>query len=146
MHLQLLPSIPAVWRDDALAAKWDQLRAARRVVTGALERARADKVIGASLQAQPQVYITAPQKTLLESIDFAGLCIASSLVLLTDATPPEAFRLPDVPDIAVVVRLAPGKECERCWQVLPEVGEHADHPLLCERCHDVMTHPASQAA
>ncbi|MBP7253156.1 MAG: isoleucine--tRNA ligase [Alphaproteobacteria bacterium] len=146
VHLQLLPSIPAVWRDDALAAKWDQLRAARRVVTGALERARADKVIGASLQAQPQVYITAPQKTLLESIDFAGLCIASSLVLLTDAAPPEAFRLPDVPDIAVVVRLAPGKKCERCWQVLPEVGKHADHPLLCERCHDVMTHPASQAA
>ena len=36
----------------ALIEKWDRIRALRRVVTGALEIARRDKVIGASLEAR----------------------------------------------------------------------------------------------
>ena len=44
-----------------------------------------------------------------------------------------------VPEVSgVVVALAEGRKCERCWQVLPEVGTHADHPDLCHRCHDAV--------
>jgi isoleucyl-tRNA synthetase len=32
---------------------------------------------------------------------------------------------------AVVVNLAAGEKCARCWQVLPEV---ADEDALCRRC------------
>ena len=39
-----------------------------------------------------------------------------------------------------------GKKCERCWRVLPEVGGHADHPDLCNRCHDVVLHLRKEAA
>ena len=145
VHLQQFPAIPA-WQDSALSARWMQLRAVRRVVTGALERARADKQIGASLQAKPVVYVTAEQKILLESIDFAELCIASALELRQGEAPPEAFRLEDAPGIGVVVGLAPGVKCERCWQILPEVGKHADHPLLCERCHDAVANTGARAA
>ena len=41
VHLQLFPTIPAQWRDDALAEKWRKIRTVRRVVTGALEIERA---------------------------------------------------------------------------------------------------------
>ena len=41
--------------------------------------------------------------------------------------------------VAVVPATASGMKCERCWRVLPEVGAHADHPGLCDRCHDAVT-------
>src|SRR5262249_35022303 len=53
VHLRLFPTAPEGWRDDALATRWEMLRGLRRVVTGALELARADRKIGASLQAHP---------------------------------------------------------------------------------------------
>jgi isoleucyl-tRNA synthetase len=49
---------PRDWRDEALAAKWHAIRAARRVVTGALEVQRTAKVIGASLEAAPTVHVS----------------------------------------------------------------------------------------
>src|SRR3546814_15787585 len=43
VHLQTCPDIPEAWRDDALAERWAKVRAVRRVVTGALALARAEK-------------------------------------------------------------------------------------------------------
>ena len=37
VHLRLFPDVPKLWRDDALAERWDRIRAVRRVVTGAIE-------------------------------------------------------------------------------------------------------------
>ncbi len=42
VHLQDFADIPAAWRDEGLGERWAQIRDVRRVVTGALERARAD--------------------------------------------------------------------------------------------------------
>ncbi|MBV8060431.1 MAG: isoleucine--tRNA ligase [Alphaproteobacteria bacterium] len=146
IHLHDFLPVPAQWQNDALAAKWQQLRDLRRVVTGAIEVERNTKKIGSSLQAHPVLYLTDEQNKLLSGIDFAELCIASSLTLTVGAVPANAFTLPDVTGVGVVVELAKGDKCERCWQVLPEVGHHADHPGLCHRCHDVVTKPGKVAA
>src|SRR5690606_30993500 len=58
VHLETFPAVPADWRDDALAEKWDRVRAVRRVVTGALEIERAQKRIGSSLEAAPEIFVT----------------------------------------------------------------------------------------
>src|SRR5262249_40318923 len=58
VHLELFPELPSSWRDDALADKWRKVRQVRRVVTGALEIARAAKRIGSSLEADPIVHVT----------------------------------------------------------------------------------------
>jgi len=55
--------------------------------------------------------------------------------------PPDAFRLSDVPGVAVVFARAEGRKCARCWMVLPEVGSNADHPDLCKRCSDAVGPP-----
>ena len=138
VHLLTYPTVPTAWRDEALAAKWAKIRDLRRVVTGAMELARNDKKIGSSLQAHPVVYLTAEHAALLQGLDFAEIAISSSLTLRQEAPPAEAFTLPDVPSIGVVMGLAEGKKCERCWQVLPEVGR--DHDDLCHRCHDAVAH------
>jgi len=133
IHLTDFPDTPAGWADPALAAKWERVRAARRVVTGALEVQRVAKVIGASLEAAPVVHVDGDTAALLGSVDFAGICITSALTVSTDPAPDGAFALPDVPGVAVVFARAAGAKCERCWQILPDVGTHA-HPGTCARC------------
>jgi isoleucyl-tRNA synthetase len=138
VHLRLFPSLPEAWRDEALGAKWRQIRDLRRVVTGALEIARADKTIGASLQAAPTVYATAEHLAALSGLDLAEIAITSGITLVEAVPPDGAFTLADVPGVGVVVALADGSKCQRCWRVLPEVGRHAEHPTLCGRCVDAV--------
>ncbi|AWD21361.1 isoleucine--tRNA ligase [Fuscovulum blasticum] len=138
VHLVDFPETPAAWRDEALAAKWDGVRAARRVVTGALEVQRTAKVIGASLEAAPVVHVADTAiLAALKSLDFAETCITSGLQLTGDDAPQEAFRLPDVPGVGVVFERAPGQKCLRCWQILPDVGTHK-HPGTCKRCNEAL--------
>ncbi|MCC6470824.1 MAG: isoleucine--tRNA ligase [Alphaproteobacteria bacterium] len=136
VHLRLYPAVPAQWRDDALAQRWEKLRAARRVVTGALERERAAKRIGSSLQAAPVLYAEDAWQRALAGADMDEICITSGLAVaaLTDAPKDGLFTLPDVPGIAVAFQPAQGHKCERCWRVLPEVGKAPARPGLCLRC------------
>jgi isoleucyl-tRNA synthetase len=138
VHLQDIPETPANWLNPALAAKWEGIRAARRVVTGALEVQRTAKVIGASLEAAPVVHVADTAiLSALKSMDFAGLCITSGIQLTHDEMPPEAFRLPEVPGIGVVFERATGEKCQRCWQILPEVGQQK-HAHTCKRCSEAL--------
>jgi isoleucyl-tRNA synthetase len=138
VHLQDMPETPADWRDEGLAAKWAQVRQVRRAVTAALEVQRTAKVIGASLEAAPVVHVQdgAVLKA-LKSVPFAEVCITSDIQLTADPEPNEAFRLPEVPGVAVVFERAEGDKCARCWQILPDVGSHA-HPGTCQRCNDAV--------
>ncbi|MDQ7249247.1 isoleucine--tRNA ligase [Dongia sedimenti] len=146
VHLRVYPETPAVWRDEALAARWDKIRDIRRVVTGALERARADKKIGSGLQAVPVVYLTPERRAELEGVDLAEIAITSGVSLADGQAPDGAFTLPETGGVAVVVNPAEGEKCERCWQVLTEVGSHKDHPTLCNRCTDAVGSLESTAA
>jgi len=163
VHLRTFPDTPDAWRDDVLAAKWETVRRVRRAVTGALEIARAEKKIGSSLQADPLVVVPEEYLGLLESVDFADICITSDITLqshdvqksmqgvpgraIVDPRTGEAsepFVLDDVKEVSVLVRLADGEKCERCWRILPEVGSRSDAPRTCVRCADAVQ--ASRAA
>jgi isoleucyl-tRNA synthetase len=133
IHLEDMPETPTTWRDGALAEKWATVRQVRRVVNGALEIERTNKVIGASLEAAPTVYVTADVAAVLETLAFDDLCITSGITVSTDAAPADAFTLDDVADVAVVFARADGEKCQRCWKILPDVGTHA-HAGVCGRC------------
>jgi isoleucyl-tRNA synthetase len=139
VHLHDFPATPADWLNPALAAQWDRVREVRRAVTAALEVQRSAKAIGASLEAAPVVHVADEGlMATLAAVDFAEVCITSALTLTADAAPEGAFRLAEVPGVAVVVHPAAGEKCERCWKVLPDVGHHA-HPATCERCDGVLS-------
>ncbi len=138
VHERLFPVLPQDWRDEALAAKWEIVRRLRRVVTGAIEVERAANRLGASLQAHPVVYANEEFRQAAQGIDLAELCITSAAELTEAPAPENAYRLPDVEGVAVVVQRARGEKCERCWQVLPEVGTIADAPGVCGRCADAV--------
>ncbi|MDB4073778.1 isoleucine--tRNA ligase [Ascidiaceihabitans sp.] len=134
VHLVDFPETPAEWRNDALAARFDIVRAVRRVVTGALEEQRTAKVIGSSLEACPSVYLSEELAAVITNPEtFADLCITSQVKLETGAAPEGAFVIPEVEGVSVVFAKAEGDKCGRCWKILPDVGGHA-HADVCGRC------------
>ncbi|MFK7879726.1 isoleucine--tRNA ligase [Roseobacter sp.] len=138
VHLTDFPDTPDAWRDPDLAAKWAKVRSVRRVVTAALEVERTNKVIGASLEAAPLVYVSdAEVRDALESLPFADICITSQIAVSADAPSQDAFTLPDIAGVAVRFAKAEGEKCARCWKVLPDVGQH-DHPGVCARCNSAI--------
>jgi isoleucyl-tRNA synthetase len=137
VHLQDFPETPASWRDEALAAKWADIRRVRRVVTAALEVQRRDKVIGASLEAAPLVQIADPSlAATIRGVGMDDLCITSALSVMEGEPQDDAFRLDD-PAIGVVFHKADGEKCQRCWKILPDVGSHA-HAGVCGRCDEAL--------
>ncbi|MEA2838110.1 MAG: isoleucyl-tRNA synthetase [Bradyrhizobium sp.] len=134
VHLTLFPDGLASFRDEKLAAKWEIIRNVRRVVTGALELERAAKRIGSSLEASPIVYVSDRELlgTLLD-IDLAEVCITSRYEVREGEAPAGAFRLNDVPGVAVVVEKAVGIKCARSWKILPTVGDDPDFPDVSPR-------------
>jgi len=134
VHLEQFPAVPSAWRDDALAEKWRKVRTVRRVVTGALEIERANKKIGASLEAAPLVYVADKELfAALVDIDLAEVCITSAATLVEGDGPADAFRLPDVAGVAVAPQRAQGRKCARSWKISPSVGSDPQYPDVTPR-------------
>ena len=141
IHLQMFPDIPLTWTNDALAAQWQVIRNVRRVITGALEVERAAKTIGSSLQASVAIYVTHDIAEILKALsmkdpELAELSITSTASLVIAQPPAGAFVLEDVINVGVIVNVATGQKCNRCWKVLEEVGNV--HEDLCSRCMTVV--------
>mmetsp|Transcript_22548 Transcript_22548/g.56200 ORF Transcript_22548/g.56200 Transcript_22548/m.56200 type:complete len:604 (+) Transcript_22548:98-1909(+) len=130
-------------------AGWAAVRAVRDDVNKALELARSDKLIGASLEAA--VYIYAPNATFEQVLralptdgvnDLRFVMLASRVELCADAAEVSAksangivFSARDsATGCTVGVAPAAGKKCERCWNYCDSVGADAGHPTICHRC------------
>ena len=137
VHLEQFPQIPAAWRNEALAEKWRAVRQVRRVVTGALEIARAHKIIGSSLEAVPVVYLNDPAlEAAIVDVDMAEMAITSGFDLRQGEAPSDAFTLDDVKGVAVVVEKAEDRglvKCARSWRYTADVGRDAAFPDVSAR-------------
>ena len=110
------------------------MRAVRRVVTGALEIERKEGRIGSSLEAAPKVYVADRDlRAALAGVDLAEIAITSGAELMSGVGPEGAFRLDDVPGVAVVFARAQGTKCARSWKILEEVGADPEFPELSLR-------------
>ena len=69
----------------------------------------------------------------LFDIDLAEVCITSNAMASNDDAPAGAFRLNEVPGVAVVVEKAVGTKCARSWKILPTVGDDAEYPDVSPR-------------
>ena len=134
IHLKTFLPVPEEWTDAELAAKWERIRRVRSVVTGALEIERREKRIGSSLEAAPVVYVSDPElMAAMEGVDMADVAITSALTLKEGEGPQDAFRLEEVPGVAVVVERAQGRKCARSWKITPEVGTDPEFPDITPR-------------
>ena len=134
VHLQAFPDLTKRWVFPELEEKWEQVKNVRRVVTGALELERADKRIGSSLEAAPDIFVA--DKAIyaaVEDVDLAEVSITSDATLKKGKPPKGAFLLDDVPGVGVVPKLAKGKKCARSWRITEDVGSDPDFPDISAR-------------
>ena len=112
--------------DSETMARWEHIIAVRTVVNGALEEARAAKVIGKSLEAD--VHLTVPEGDVFLADEnpaaLADLFIVSKVELTVGR------------ELAVKVENAAGTKCPRCWK--HSLTPNAEG--LCPRCAEVVRH------
>jgi isoleucyl-tRNA synthetase len=124
VHLGCYPDLPTAWRDAALDARFERLRALRGLVTQAIEPMRREKRVGASNEVAVRMVLPDPaDREAVASIDFAELCIVASVEVEAGSE--------------TEVEAAPSTEprCARCWRHLPDV---ADGTGLCGRCGEAV--------
>src|SRR5262249_53026210 len=134
VHLEAFPEIPATWRDNPLCQKWEKIRRVRSVVTGALEIERAQKRIGSSLEAAPTIFVVdSSLRKILQTVDFAEVCITSDVAFEAGEGPAGAFRLDGLAGRAVLPLRAGGRKCARSWKFSTLVGTDAEFPDVSPR-------------
>lgn len=135
VQLTEIPEAVSFDHEDELLATWDAFMELRSHVLKALEEARDAKLIGRSLEAESDLYVTPSQQTTLDNLnaDAALMFGVSNLrVHSVDETPADAEVFND--KAAVKVSVAQGQTCERCRMVKEDVGSDPDFPQLCARC------------
>lgn len=126
---------PADSVDAELMARWDRIHLIRDDVKKALENARTEKVIGASLDAEITVYAEGEQYEFLQTVpNLASIFIVSKANLVQGGE----GEYKGEQAVSVTVRHASGEKCSRCWMYSDTVGTNAEHPCLCARCAEVL--------
>jgi isoleucyl-tRNA synthetase len=136
VHFASMPEKNDAWLDPQLAERWQKLLEVRAEVTKVLETARAEKVIGHSLDTQVTLTAADGLKPILEPYakELCRYFIVSS-VRLTDTAPEGSLAAEQLDGLQIHVDAAPGHKCQRCWVHDPTVGQLEDHPAICARCH-----------
>ena len=132
IHLEDFLSTDKDYKNEKLNVKWNLIRDIRKVVTGALEKKRAEKVIGSSLEANIKIYVSEDIKDKLIDIDIDEIAITSSFELLNYENKESYFSLDDITGIAVDVEKAKGDKCNRCWKYINKLSSID----ICERCQE----------
>ena len=127
---------------DSLLVAYADMLSVREEAMKALERARADKVIGKSQEARLVVTTSADRAAVLgarEPREVADLFMVSEIEVRvieqgSDGSGPQSGWVADV-----IVDRAEGSKCPRCWNWRTDVGSDAAHPELCGRCASVVS-------
>ncbi|MDR1361811.1 MAG: isoleucine--tRNA ligase [Holosporaceae bacterium] len=139
VHLQTFLPPEKKWTNPSLGEQFSKIKEIRRAVTSALEIARKDKLIGSGLQAA--VTLFDPDGIIpLGSEEFWQEVTITSAVKFSSAAIPDAAFVGEglAKNIGIVVEIAPGEKCERCWKFFtdPNGDKHGDK--LCVRCQKVL--------
>jgi isoleucyl-tRNA synthetase len=131
VHLTAFPELKSSLTDEE-SARWATLLRLREAVNKVLERARAAKEIGKSLEADVLLYGNFDAK----GIDLAKLFIVSNVdVLMADESVTDSVELEGFGRIGIAWTPARGKKCGRCWIYRAEVAAEGE---LCNRCQGVV--------
>ena len=125
-----IPEKSGVAADEEFMAKWEKIDELRDIVNKALEEARAQKLIGKSLEAKVTLNCGRDWYEFAKSAenDLVSAFIVSAVEIGTS----------EFDGVDVKVEVAPGEKCERCWTHSHTVGECAEHPTLCARCAEIV--------
>ncbi|MCC6714885.1 MAG: isoleucine--tRNA ligase, partial [Gammaproteobacteria bacterium] len=116
---------------------WSDALRVREAVSRELERLRVAGGIGASLEAEVDLYCNARWQQALNRLgdELRFLFIVSyARVHAADARPDNAVPAGDIEGVWVAVAPSDHAKCERCWHRREDVGSDEAHPTICCRC------------
>jgi isoleucyl-tRNA synthetase len=130
--------LPDDTAQDELASEayWTQVLAVREQVARELEKARVAGVIGASLEAEVDLYADTALQTLLSRLgdELRFVLITSEARLHDLAAAPNAAVETALKGLRVAVSPSGHPKCMRCWHRRADIGSDPEHPQLCGRC------------
>ncbi len=139
VFLNLLPEVSEEYKFDGKVERWDSLFELRDDVMKALEIARAEKLIGKSLDAHVTLYTEDEEiYSLLKSFssELETVFIVSKAELVRGRAPEGAFS-DTLSGIGVGVSAAEGEKCDRCWMRSTE-GREDEDGFVCSKCLSVI--------
>jgi isoleucyl-tRNA synthetase len=132
VHLAAWPEAPEGEADP----KWERVWKARAEVQRELEKLRAAKTIGKSLEARVALHSSDPEtQKALRSTDLVEAFMVSEAAVADAPLGPECA---DLKGLSLKVERSPHPKCERCWNLRPDVGRSPADPALCLRCASVI--------
>ena len=134
IHLEDFLKASQDFKNNDIANKWNIIKNIRKVITGAIEKKRAEKLIGSSLEANVIIYVKEDLKKKIEEINFDEIAITSSFQLLDYKNKKDYFALEEIDDVAVTVEKTNGQKCERCWKYTDILQDKQ----ICQRCDEAI--------
>jgi len=147
----LTSHIPEDWaKEKASPANfevWSDLRQIRNAVTPVLEKQRAEKLIGAGLEAKVRLFTAnAEAAQMIQSVlaELPRVFVVSQVEWAPDLqgagdeTVYQSLRWKGPIALKIQAVRAEGGKCLRCWNYSKVVGTHAEHPGLCGKCLEAL--------
>ena len=116
IHLENFLKFPDKFKNQKLEKKWSELIKIRDVCNISIEKKRASKEIGSSLEANLYIKINEKYKEIVGDIDLSELCIVSKIDI----------NFYKDTDILVEAKKASGNKCPVCWKISVDPCER--HP------------------
>ncbi len=115
---------------------WQKIMAVRTEVSKELEKSRAKGVIGASLNAEIELYCNSDYFTVLNQLagELHFIFISSDATLIADQFCPDDAVATEIVGLKLKVTASAHKKCVRCWHQRNDIGSDTEHPELCGRC------------
>ena len=131
--LTYFPEEKIEYKNKELVEKWEKILKLKELVAKDLETARANKVIGHSLNAKITLYADDEEYNFIKE----NLEILKTVFIVSDLQIDKNLRKNEE-KIGVKVDTAEGEKCERCWMYSTTVGEDKENPTICHRCSEVI--------
>ena len=126
--LEYWPQPNEKYENKELEEKWDKIIKIKEQAAKALEEARAEKVIGHSLNAKVVIYADK------ENYEF----LKDKEDLLQEVFIVSGVEVKEANEFKINVQVADGEKCERCWMYSTTVGEDKENPTICKRCSEAL--------
>ena len=140
VFLNEMPAYDEALAFTAVTDRWNRLFAMRDDVMKALEIARADKLVGKSLEAKITLYTKDEEMlALLNGFgkELTTVFIVSGVKVLAEDAPAGAHT-EGMSGVGVLVEPADGCKCDRCWSFSTE-GKHTEEDgFICARCATIL--------
>jgi isoleucyl-tRNA synthetase len=121
------------YEDESIRKKWSKIVDIKEIVSKKLEEARAQKIIGHSLNAKVILYAENDMFKFIKD----NLELLKTVFIVSGLEINEEQRTNEV-KLGVKIEQAEGEKCERCWMYSTTVGQDKENPTICHKCSEAL--------